>query len=293
MSLLQEHANNLKNNLDRGQELATASASQKAQGLDQKYNEMMEHYNSGVMGVSTLSGAFHKGRKVYRGLQKARAAQVASSAPTPVPATSGEERADRIPTRSTGEPLDLPESAFGHSARRYTRRAARLANPAADGTVSTAGANPTGEETVSGGRTIHAPTRTVVEPDATAGEGHPSEMLQTPRSVRQSSERAITSAGDRAATTPVSNEPVEPDAPASNPVRTAIRSAIGAEGEAGAMTALDAVPVVGELAGAGLGLYSLFKGIFDPPPTEAEELAKQPTPAESSAIDPTAVAGKA
>ena len=58
------------------------------------------------------------------------------------------------------------------------------------------------------------------------------------------------------------------------------------------MTALDAVPVVGELAAVGMGLYSLFHGMADKPPDAATEKAKAPTGAEGAAIDPSALLGK-
>ena len=73
MSLLQEHANQLGNHITSNQELEDVAASQKAQSLADKYNEIQEHYNAGVGAISTLSSAFHMGRKVYKGLQKARA----------------------------------------------------------------------------------------------------------------------------------------------------------------------------------------------------------------------------
>ena len=80
-------------------------------------------------------------------------------------------------------------------------------------------------------------------------------------------------------------------------IGSALKSAVGGIGseglEAGAMTALDAVPVVGELAAVGMGLYSLFHGLGDKPPDAEDEKAKVNPGAEGAAIDPSALLGKA
>jgi hypothetical protein len=59
------------------------------------------------------------------------------------------------------------------------------------------------------------------------------------------------------------------------------------------MTALDAVPVIGELAAVGMGIYSLFHGLSDKPPDAEDEKAKVQPGAEGAAIDPSALLGKA
>ena len=84
-SLLQQHADQLTNHINAADAIQQVAASQKAQGLAEKYNEIQEHYNAAVGGISTLSGAFHKGRKVYKGLQtelSKKAAKAQPSAPT-------------------------------------------------------------------------------------------------------------------------------------------------------------------------------------------------------------------
>lgn len=108
-SLLQQHADQLSNHINAASALQQVAASQKAQGLAEKYNEIQEHYNAAVGGISTLSGAFHKGRKIYRGLQKeqaAKAEKAPASAPksedTPTSSPSNNNLAD--PT-ARGEPL--------------------------------------------------------------------------------------------------------------------------------------------------------------------------------------------
>jgi len=108
-SLLQQHADQLSNHINAASALQQVAASQKAQGLAEKYNEIQEHYNAAVGGISTLSGAFHKGRKIYKGLQKeqaAKAEKAPASAPksedTPTSSTSNNNLAD--PT-ARGEPL--------------------------------------------------------------------------------------------------------------------------------------------------------------------------------------------
>ena len=68
-SLLQQHADQLGQHIQASQALQNVAATQKAQSLAEKYNEVLEHYNAAASGISTLSGAFHKGRKIYRGLQ--------------------------------------------------------------------------------------------------------------------------------------------------------------------------------------------------------------------------------
>ena len=83
MSLLQEHANQLGNHITNNEELQNVAASQKAQSLADKYNEVQEHYNAGVGAISTLSSALHMGRKVYKGLQKARLSKSTPSLPPP------------------------------------------------------------------------------------------------------------------------------------------------------------------------------------------------------------------
>ena len=80
ISLLQEHATNLKNNIDAGREREDVGASQKAQDLQEKYQQVLDHYNAGAGAISTLSGAFHQGRKVYKGLVKNQASKAANAA---------------------------------------------------------------------------------------------------------------------------------------------------------------------------------------------------------------------
>ena len=111
-SLLQQHADQLTNHINASSAIQQVAASQKAQGLAEKYNEIQEHYNAAVGGISTLSGAFHKGRKVYKGLQtelSKKAAKAQPSTPTsedtPTSTATSSTRTSLANPTAAGEPL--------------------------------------------------------------------------------------------------------------------------------------------------------------------------------------------
>ena len=343
-SLLQQHADQLSNHINAASALQQVAASQKAQGLAEKYNEIQEHYNAAVGGISTLSGAFHKGRKIYRGLQKQQAlkadkAQATTTTPksedTPTASSGNNTLAD--PT-ARGEPL-AEEPAVDPAAntnpnrlrgfRNLVNRGARQApfqrrdavqqadsdefdarqqplTPEQMKQYSVADNNPVrptdadrlGEPET--GSAQHAPPENRKlfsarnpQADDDFASTNPQDFGQTkPRSLGSSftpknAESTGTSA-PKPASTPASTAGEE----AGNVAKTAATTA-GEEGaEVAGLSALDAIPVVGELVGAGLGLYSLFHGLSSEPDDAQEELTKTKTPSEGVAIDPSAVEGK-
>ncbi len=338
ISLLQEHANNLKSNIDAGNERTDVSASQKAQGLQEKYQEVLDHYNAGTGAVSTLSSAFHQGRKAYRGLatqqaQKARNALTArtstpaeltkptpapASEPAPAPATATEEAtATQVdPAQNTNlnrlggfnETVDRGaiQAPFQGNTNFPVARAdeiesdvrqapltpqqARLvADPTAprptpaDRLIDSEG----GPEAGSARHSALSGRRNDNVPDTLEGDiGNQGGKSLSTTFVRTGAGEAEEGASAIGKVLPKATSAISGTA-------SKVAGAIGSEGlEAGAMTALDAIPVVGELAGAGLGLYSLFHSLTDKPPTAQEELAKEPTASEGSSIDPTALLGR-
>ena len=297
MSLLQEHANQLGNHITSNQELADVAASQKAQSLADKYNEIQEHYNAGVGAISTLSSAFHMGRKVYKGLQKARAGTSLNppssnppSKPTPnAPETT--EASDPAAEASAANrnavnnnqfrpALDDPAATSGATVRDFDPQQLRdvpLNQVQADGGVAATGPTPRQLDVQSG------------ETDADRlGAPRAGEAVHSESGGQLASKGADDLGGDL--TENIGSQVAKKGV--GDVVKGAV-SSIGSEGlEAGAMTALDAVPVVGELAAVGMGLYSLFHGLGDKPPDAATEKAKAPTGAEGAAIDPSALLGK-
>ena len=341
ISLLQEHANNLKSNIDAGNERTDVSASQKAQGLQEKYQEVLDHYNAGTGAVSTLSSAFHQGRKAYRGLatqqaQKARNALTARTStpaeltkPTPAPATPS--ASEPVPASATSEQATATQvdpaqntnlnrlGGFNETVDRgaiqapfqgnknfpvaqadeiesdvrqapLTPQQARLvADPTAprptpaDRLIDSEG----GPEAGSARHSALSGRRNDNVPDTLEGDiGNQGGKSLSTTFVRTGAGEAEEGASAIGKVLPKATSAISGTA-------SKVAGAIGSEGlEAGAMTALDAIPVVGELAGAGLGLYSLFHSLTDKPPTAQEELAKEPTASEGSSIDPTALLGR-
>ena len=347
ISLLQEHANNLKSNIDAGNERTDVNASQKAQGLQEKYQEVLDHYNAGTGAVSTLSSAFHQGRKAYRGLatqqaQKAKNALTARTStpaeltkPTPAPATPS--ASEPVPATATTEEATATQvdpatntnynrlGKFPNLVNRGARQApfqgntnfpvakademesdvrnapltpqqARLvADPTAprmtpaDRLIDSEG----GPEALSARHSLLSAKRNDNVPDTLEGDignqggkSLSSTFVRTGASGASGAGEAEEGALDIGKVLPKATSAISGTA-------SKVAGAIGSEGlEAGAMTALDAIPVVGELAGAGLGLYSLFHSLTDKPPSAQEELAKEPTASEGSSIDPTALLGR-
>ncbi len=342
ISLLQEHANNLKSNIDAGNERTDVSASQKAQGLQEKYQEVLDHYNAGTGAVSTLSSAFHQGRKAYRGLatqqaQKARNALTARTStpaeltkPTPAPATPTASEPVPAPATATEEAtatqVDPAQNLNAKGGRGFTNlveRGARQAPFQGNTNFPVARADEI-ESDVRQAPLTPQQARLVADPTAPRptpadrlidSEGGPEagSARHSALSGRRNDNVPDTLEGDignqggkSLSTTFVRTGAGEAEEGASaigkvlpkatsaiSGTASKVAGAIGSEGlEAGAMTALDAIPVVGELAGAGLGLYSLFHSLTDKPPTAQEELAKEPTASEGSSIDPTALLGR-
>ena len=319
MSLLQEHANQLGNHITSNQELADVAASQKAQSLADKYNEIQEHYNAGVGAISTLSSAFHMGRKVYKGLQKARAgtsldppSSTAPSNPTPnAPETTeasdpaaeaAAANRNAVNNKMMRPALDDPAATSGATVRDFDPEQLRdvpLNQVQADGSVAATVPTPRQLYVERSAQASH-PTRTQAEAPAGENDSAPltdADRLGAPRAGtathsesggQLASEGADDLGGDL--TENIGSQVAKKGV--GDVVKGAV-SSIGSEGlEAGAMTALDAVPVVGELAAVGMGLYSLFHGLGDKPPDAATEKAKAPTGAEGAAIDPSALLGK-
>jgi len=337
MSLLQEHANQLGNHITNNEELQNVAASQKAQSLADKYNEIQEHYNAGVGAISTLSSAFHMGRKVYKGLQKARAgtsldppSSTPPSKPTPnapetteavdpaarpegfkpnklnVPTDEGDLRASSGATFQERAPEPVAQ---GANLTEEQLRDTPLNQVQPDGSVKATGPTPRELETQTGARPPQASHPTGTQAEAPAGENSSAPLtdadrLGAPRvgtaahseSGGQLSARTADGAVDGAESLGGDLTENIGSQVAKKGIGSALKSAvsgIGSEGlEAGAMTALDAVPVVGELAAVGMGLYSLFHGLGDKPPDAATEKARAPTGAEGAAIDPSALLGK-
>jgi|9_EtaG_2_1085328.scaffolds.fasta_scaffold00174_10 hypothetical protein len=339
MSLLQEHANQLGNHITNNEELQNVAASQKAQSLADKYNEIQEHYNAGVGAISTLSSAFHMGRKVYKGLQKARAGTsvepptASTTQATPNAPTDGEavDPAARPPGAPKPKKMNVPtdvEDTRATSAATFQERA--TSDPVAqganlteeqlkdiplnqvqpDGSIKATGPTPRELETQTGARPAQASSGNGTQAEAPAGENSSAPMTDADRlGAPRAGEPVNSSSGGQLSVRSAEGgvegaEGLGGDLTenigsqvAKKGLGTAIKSAIGGIGseglEAGAMTALDAVPVVGELAAVGMGLYSLFHGLGDKPPDAATEKAKAPTGAEGAAIDPSALLGKA
>ncbi len=335
-SLLQQHADQLTNHINASSAIQQVAASQKAQGLAEKYNEIQEHYNAAVGGISTLSGAFHKGRKVYKGLQtelSKKAAKAPASAPksedTPTSSPSNNNLAD--PT-AAGEPLAEapavdqaanPTARGGQGFTNLVKRGARQApfqrrtavQQGDSDDFDTRNTPLTDTQMKQYSATSRFPTTEadrLEEPEAgSALHGDPENRKlfsvrnkpaeddfasTNPQDFGQSAPRSLGSSfTPRNAESTASSAP-KPAATAgeegANVAKTA--AATGAEegGEVAGLSALDAIPVVGELVGAGLGLYSLFHGLSSEPNDASEELTKTATPSEGVAIDPSAVEGK-
>ena len=330
ISLLQEHANNLKNNIDAGQEREEVGASQKAQGLAEKYQEVLDHYNAGAGAISTLSGAFHQGRKIYRGYSKQAASRAAAKTQ---PLTSAPENAKGTPVEAAPAPAPEPASPSGEGAevdqaanpnartgqgfKNLVERGARQApfqrrtatqqadsnefdttqKPLTDTQMKqysatsryiATDADRQGEPEA--GSALHAQpensklfsVRNKPVDDLSGDIGNPA-----PKSLG-SSFTAKTAADIGEDTSKVASTAAKAGNAAAK-----VAGSVGTEGlEAAGFGALDAIPIVGELAGAGLGLYSLFHGLSDHPPSGQDLLAKAPTAGEGSAIDPSALLGK-
>jgi len=375
ISLLQEHATNLKNNIDAGREREDVGASQKAQDLQEKYQQVLDHYNAGAGAISTLSGAFHQGRKVYKGLVKNQAQKTANAATArtstpaeltetstpqaeaeaqPAPARGDEEgtvpskatevqpsgpigtatddpadignRLDRMVQEATPDPQANPNVRGGRGFKNLVERGARQAPFQGNKNFPVAAADEF-ESDVRQTPLTPSQRRLVADPDAErpspasrlidaggpdAGSARHSPLSGTRNpNVPDTLEGDIGNQGGKTLSSTFvrkgASEAAEEGASAIGKVlpkaastantisQTAskVAGSIGTEGlEAGAMTALDAIPIVGELAGAGLGLYSLFHGLADKPPSAQDELAKEPTAAEGSSIDTTALLGK-
>jgi len=320
MSLLQEHANQLGNHITSNEELTNVAASQKAQSLADKYNEVAEHYNAGVGAVSTLSSAFHMGRKVYKGLQKARTgtsldppssnppskptanAPADSEASDPAAEAAAANR-NAVNNNQLRPALDDPAASSGATVRDFDPEQLRdvpLNQVQADGSVAATGPTPRELDVQRSAQASH-PTGTQAEAPAGENSSAPltdADRLGAPRAgpaVHSSSGGQLASEGaDDLGGDLTENIGSQV---AKKGLGSALKSAVGGIGseglEAGAMTALDAVPVVGELAAVGMGLYSLFHGLGDKPPDAEDEKAKAQTGAEGAAIDPSALLGKA
>ena len=326
MSLLQEHANQLGNHITSNEELTNVAASQKAQSLADKYNEVAEHYNAGVGAVSTLSSAFHMGRKVYKGLQKARAgtslnppssnppskptanAPADSEASDPAAEAAAANR-NAVNNNQFRPALDDPATS-GATVRDFDPEQLRdvpLNQVQADGSVAATGPTPRELDVQRSAQASH-PTGTQAE--APAGENDSAPLTDADRlgAPRVGAATHSSSGGQLSARTADGGVEGAEDLGgdltenigsqvAKKGLGSALKSAVGGIGseglEAGAMTALDAVPVVGELAAVGMGLYSLFHGLGDKPPDAEDEKAKAQTGAEGAAIDPSALLGKA
>ena len=331
ISLLQEHANNLKNNIDAGQEREEVGASQKAQGLAEKYQEVLDHYNAGAGAISTLSGAFHQGRKIYRGYSKQAASRAAAKTQ---PLTSAPENAKGTPVEAAPAPAQEPAAAAGAEVdqaanpnartgqgfKNLVERGARQAPfqrrtevQQADTDEADLRETPLTDTQMkqysASSRFTETPADRLGEPEAgSALHGQPENTKLVSGRFRQglqgddlsgdignpapkslgSSFTAKTAADIGEDTSKVVNTAAKAGNAASK-----VAGSIGTEGlEAAGFGALDAIPIVGELAGAGLGLYSLFHGLSDHPPSAQDLLAKAPTASEGSAIDPSALLGK-
>jgi len=333
MSLLQEHANQLGNHITNNTELQNVAASQKAQSLADKYNEVQEHYNAGVGAISTLSSAFHMGRKVYRGLSKARAgtsldppSSTPPSKPTPdAPETTeasdpaaeaAAANRNAVNNNSLRPALDDPVSTSGATVRDASVSSEQLKDMPlnqvqSDGSVAATGPTPNQLDAQrAGARPAQASSGNGTQVEAPAGENDATPMtdadrLGAPRagsavhseSGGQISARSADGGVDGAEELGGDLTENVGSQVAKKGIGSALKSAIGGIGseglEAGAMTALDAVPVVGELAAVGMGLYSLFHGLGDKPPDAEDEKAKVNPGAEGAAIDPSALLGKA
>ena len=335
MSLLQEHANQLGNHITNNTELQNVAASQKAQSLADKYNEVQEHYNAGVGAISTLSSAFHMGRKVYKGLSKARAGtslDPPSSTPPSQPkpdAPADSEASDpaaeaaaanrnAVNNNQLRPALDDPASTSGATVRDDSVSSEQLKDMPlnqvqSDGSVAATGPTPNQiDAQQAGARPAQASSGNGTQVEAPAGENDATPMtdadrLGAPR-IGEGGAVHSESGGQLSARTADGGvdgaEELGGDLTenigsqvAKKGIGSALKSAVGGIGseglEAGAMTALDAVPVVGELAAVGMGLYSLFHGLGDKPPDAEDEKAKVNPGAEGAAIDPSALLGKA
>ena len=320
MSLLQEHANQLGNHITSNEELTNVAASQKAQSLADKYNEIQEHYNAGVGAISTLSSAFHMGRKVYKGLQKARAGtslNPPSSNPPSKPTANAPETTEAsdpaaeaaaanrnaVNNNQFRPALDDPAATSGATVRDFDPEQLRdvpLNQVQPAGSVAATGPTPRQLEVERSAQASH-PTGTQAE--APAGENSSAPLTDADRlGAPRAGEAVHSSSGGQLASEGADDlggdltENIGSQV-AKKGLGSALKSAVGGIGseglEAGAMTALDAVPVVCELAAVGMGLYSLFHGLGDKPPDAEDEKAKAPTGAEGAAIDPSALLGKA
>ena len=172
-----------------------------------------------------------------------------------------------------------------------------------DGSIKATGPTPRELETQTGARPAQASHPTGTQAEAPAGENDSSSMTDADRlGAPRAGEPVHSSSGGQLASAEADDlggdltENVGSQV-AKKGLGSALKSAVsgvGSEGlEAGAMTALDAVPVIGELAAVGMGLYSLFHGLSDKPPDAEDEKAKAQTGAEGAAIDPSALLGKA
>ena len=308
ISLLQEHANNLKSNIDAGNERTDVSASQKAQGLQEKYQEVLDHYNAGTGAVSTLSSAFHQGRKAYRGLatqqaQKARNALTARTStpaeltkPTPAPASEPVPAPATATEEATATQVDPAQNLNAKGGRGFTNlveRGARQAPFQGNKNFPVARADEI-ESDVRQAPLTPQQARLVADP--TAPRPTPADrLIDSEGGPEAGSARHSALSGRRNDNVPDTLEGDIGNQGGKSLSTTFVRTGAG-EAEEGASAIGKVLPkatsAISGTARAGLGLYSLFHSLTDKPPTAQEELAKEPTASEGSSIDPTALLGR-
>jgi len=282
-SLLQQHADQLGQHIQASQALQNVAATQKAQSLAEKYNEVLEHYNAAASGISTLSGAFHKGRKIYRGLQAQRAA---GGNPTPAEKPTSED----VSTSSGATPdTDVAARPEGFKPVRMN-----VPTDVAD-TRATSAATFQARDPVAQAEEASHPTNTSEE--AANHEQSDADRLGEPRvgdaTFRDSEAVSNGTASGGSGADSLGGDLL--DQGGKTIAGKGLTGAVSEEGAgalAGELGALDAIPVIGEIAGAGLGLYSLFHGLSNEPASADEEATKVKTGSIGSAVDPSAVLGK-
>lgn len=299
-SLLQQHANQLGEHIQASQALQNVAATQKAQSLADKYNEVLEHYNAAAGGISTLSGAFHKGRKIYRGLQAQRAA---GGNPTPTEKPTSEDVSTSSGANSgtdlAARPADTPPVARGREFSSALGDPQQTSGATVRPEASATGATPQELEERVAEQSEGASHPTNTSEAAANHEQSDADRLGEPR-VGNATHRDSEAVSNGTASGGDGADSLGGDLLDQGGKRIAgkgLTGAVSAAGEeggalAGEIGALDAIPVIGEIAGAGLGLYSLFHGLSSEPATADEEATKVKTGSIGSAVDPSAVLGK-